>query len=64
MVDNLLPLLDNRDLATLRRVSKHAKSLAEDEVLWKRKVLNDFTFPLTPLPAWVDGLTSIQPQQP
>lgn len=45
VVDNLLPLLDNRDLASLRCVSKHAKSLVEDEVLWKRKVLTDFTFP-------------------
>lgn len=45
VVDNLLPLLSNHDLATLRCVSKQAKALVEDEVLWKRKVLCDFTFP-------------------
>ncbi|EST07213.1 F-box domain protein [Kalmanozyma brasiliensis GHG001] len=45
VVDNLLPLLPNRDLATLRSVSRHAKTLVEDEVLWRRKVLSDFTFP-------------------
>ncbi|GAK67208.1 RCC1/BLIP-II protein [Moesziomyces antarcticus] len=45
VVDNLLPLLSNADLAALRSVSKHAKALVEDEVLWKRKVLADFTFP-------------------
>ncbi|SPO29825.1 related to SAF1 - protein involved in proteasome-dependent degradation [Ustilago trichophora] len=45
VVDNLLPLLSNRDLATLRLVSRQAKTLVEDEVLWKRKVISDFTFP-------------------
>ncbi|GAC93642.1 hypothetical protein PHSY_001207 [Pseudozyma hubeiensis SY62] len=45
VVDNLLPLLSNRDLASLRSVSKQAKALVEDQVLWKRKVLSDFTFP-------------------
>lgn len=45
VVDNLLPLLSNADLAALRSVSKQAKALVEDEVLWKRKVLADFTFP-------------------
>lgn len=45
VVDTLLPMLSDRDLASLRCVSKHAKLLVEDEVLWKRKVLADFTFP-------------------
>nr|CDI56204.1 conserved hypothetical protein [Melanopsichium pennsylvanicum 4] len=45
VVDNLLPLLSNRDLAALRSVSKQAKILVEDQILWKRKVLADFTFP-------------------
>lgn len=45
VIDNLLPLLSNRDLASLRSVSKQVKALAEDEVLWKRNVLADYTFP-------------------
>ncbi|SPO29148.1 related to SAF1 - protein involved in proteasome-dependent degradation [Ustilago trichophora] len=45
VADNLLPLLSNRDLAALRSVSRQAKTLVEDEVLWKRKVVSDFTFP-------------------
>ncbi|PWZ03556.1 RCC1/BLIP-II [Testicularia cyperi] len=45
VVDNLLPLLDNRDLAALRLVSRHARELTDDEVLWKRKTMADFRFP-------------------
>ncbi|SJX65829.1 related to SAF1-protein involved in proteasome-dependent degradation [Sporisorium reilianum f. sp. reilianum] len=45
VVDNLLPLLSSRDLTCLRSVSKQAKALVEDELLWKRKVLADFSFP-------------------
>lgn len=45
LVDDLLPLLPNRDLATLRSVCRTAKRLAEDEVLWARKTLVDFSFP-------------------
>ncbi|CDS01697.1 related to SAF1-protein involved in proteasome-dependent degradation [Sporisorium scitamineum] len=45
LADNLLPLLSSRDLTALRSVSKQAKTLVEDELLWKRKVLADFTFP-------------------
>ena len=45
VADNLLPLLSNRDLVALRSVSRQAKALVEDQVLWKRKVVSDFTFP-------------------
>ncbi|KAN0063691.1 hypothetical protein ACQY0O_003741 [Thecaphora frezii] len=45
LIDNLSPLLSNADLAALRQASKRSKALFDDEVLWKRKTLNDFHYP-------------------
>lgn len=45
ILDSILPLLPPPTLAVLRLVSRQFKFWVEDEVLWKRKVFSDFTFP-------------------
>lgn len=45
MLDHLLPLLSNADLAALARVSRRARMLTADEMVWKRKTVADFKFP-------------------
>ncbi|SPC62082.1 related to SAF1 - protein involved in proteasome-dependent degradation [Ustilago sp. UG-2017b] len=46
LLDLIFPLLPTSTLLALRLVSTGLKTVVEDQVLWKRKVLSDFTFPL------------------
>ncbi|EPQ27034.1 uncharacterized protein PFL1_05318 [Pseudozyma flocculosa PF-1] len=45
LIDTLSPHLTSRDLVSLRRTSKRARAVFDDEVLWKRRTLADFSFP-------------------
>lgn len=45
MLDHLLPLLSNQDLASLSLVSKDVRMMTADEMVWKRKTVADFKFP-------------------
>ncbi|KXN90148.1 SCF-associated factor 1 [Leucoagaricus sp. SymC.cos] len=44
LIDNLLPLLPTADLLRLTRASKYFTSLCSDEMLWKRRLREDFNF--------------------
>jgi SCF-associated factor 1 len=46
LVDEVLSDLDADSLLRLREVSRATKDLADDELLWRRKIMQDFNFPL------------------
>lgn len=46
LVDAVLPLLDLRDLVRLRAVSQALRNTVDDEVVWRRRIVGDFQFPL------------------
>lgn len=47
LIDSLLgsETLSARDLATLRLVSRAFKNLVDDELVWRRRITDDFNFP-------------------
>lgn len=45
VLDNLFPLLPTTDLQHLGATNKSFYTLAKDDLLWKRKIKEDFNFP-------------------
>lgn len=45
-LDSLLPILPNRDLVRLSATNREFYQLASDDTLWKRKLQEDFNFPV------------------
>ncbi|CAO1618129.1 unnamed protein product [Parajaminaea phylloscopi] len=45
VVEDVLPHLQVGDLLALRLVSKYCKALVDDEIIWRRRIAEDFNFP-------------------
>lgn len=46
ILDNLLTVLPLRDLFALAATSKYFYSLCYDDIFWKRRLIQDFNYPL------------------
>lgn len=46
LLDTILPHLDVRTLVRLRSVSRAFKDAVDDEVVWRRRITEDFQFPI------------------
>ncbi|GAO50008.1 RCC1/BLIP-II protein [Saitoella complicata NRRL Y-17804] len=53
LLDQILPLLENADIASLSQTSRAFHTLTDEEILWRRKVQADFNLP--PQPARQSG---------
>lgn len=45
LIDAIIPLVSAQDVARLRLVSRATKTIVDDELIWKRFIIEDFNFP-------------------
>lgn len=46
LIDNILYYLDAASILSVRQASKACQQLADDEIIWRRRIAQDFNFPI------------------